>query len=417
VARFRKEVLVPTRRYPLRWTIAILVGCAPANDQNAPRLSDSLGVSLIDYATSFAASSSRAWATDAEPVFSIGGPPLELYQVRVALFQSGGGFVVANGGSQELLLFDREGTLRARVGGEGGGPGEFHQLTSLSVGPGDSLYAYDDRERRISVFDLGGVFARAVALRDLDSLGSVEDVGVLRSGAIVGAFRRRTPGTGLVRDSLLVTTLAPFGQAETRLGTFAHLYVHWGPHPMPGGEGTATIPLPVPLSSVTAVGWGDAAVYVGIPEPYALIRVDLNGRRRVTRQAEVARAATDADRERLFATLATGRLAGPELDILRGVRGPEAVPAFGVEPLTARIGEEALLVTDRDGVWLRPFALPDDSAAQAWPRFDADGLYEGTVTLPARFRATAVRGDVVLGVYRDEADVEYVRAYRVVERR
>ena len=168
---------------------------------------------------------------------------------------------------------------------------------------------------------------------------------------------------------------------------------------------------------LTAVGWGDSAVHVGVPEPYALIRVELNGGRRVTRQAQATRPVTDAQRERLFAALATGRLQGPELDILRGIRGPAAVPGFGVEPLTARVGETALVVTDRDGVWLRPFAPPGDAAAQAWPRFDADGFYEGTVTLPARFRATAVRGDVVLGMYRDAADVEHVRAYRVVERR
>jgi hypothetical protein len=408
---------VVRRRHALRCSLALLVGCAPASDPASPKLSDSLGVSLIHYPTSFAAASDRTWSADAEPLFSIGGPPLELYQVRVALFQSDGGIVVANGGSREILLFDPAGQPRARAGGAGGGPAEFRELTSLSVGPADSLYAYDARERRLSVFDRNGAFIRAAAFRDMDTLGRVEDVGVLPSGEIVGAFHRQTPGSGLVRDSLLVTTLTPSGQPAARLGVFPHLYMHWGPHPVPGGEGRAAFPLPVPLSSVTAVGLGDGAVYVGVPEPYSLIRLDKTGHRRVTRQRDTPGSVTEADRERLFATLATGRLAGPELDILREVRGPGTVPGFGVEPITARVGETALLVTDAEGVWLRPFTFPADSGPQAWPRFDADGLYEGTVTLPARFRATAVRGDLVLGVYLDATDVEHVRAYRVAERR
>jgi hypothetical protein len=99
---------------------------------------------------------------------------------------------------------------------------------------------------------------------------------------------------------------------------------------------------------------------------------------------------------------------------VRGLKSPPTLPAFGFDAYTARVGEQALLVTDAGGVWLLPFQFPDDSVSAPWPRFDAEGRYEGTVTLPARFRATDVRGDMVLGVYKDSTDVELVRAYRVI---
>ena len=127
-------------------------------------------------------------------------------------------------------------------------------------------------------------------------------------------------------------------------------------------------------------------------------------------------AVTEGHRERLFGLLRKLRVdgGGGELEVLREVKGPTTLPAFGFEPLTAKTGVQALLVTDVGGVWLHPFQLPDDSVYAAWPRFDMDGFYEGTATMLPRFRPTAVREDVVLGVYRDATDVEYVRAYRLV---
>jgi hypothetical protein len=393
---------------------ALLVRCTAVRASAAPTYRDSAGIALIEYPATFTAAGGRHWSTDPDPLFSIGETAPELFRVRSALFQLDGGVVVANGGASELLLFDSGGHLRARAGSQGGGPGEFHQLGALSIGPGDSLYAYDERQRRLSVFDRDGAFARALTLQGLDTLGYADQVGVLRNGLIVGAFRRRTSGVGLVRDSLAVVTFTSSGAVAARLGMFPHAYVDWGPHAVPGG-GFAAIPAPAPLSSVTAVGLGDSAIYVGVPDPFALIRMTPDGTRRVTRQRAVPPSVTVADRERLLTALAKeDRVLARDLDYVRGLKSPPTLPAFGFDAYTARVGEQALLVTDAGGVWLLPFQFPDDSVSAPWPRFDAEGRYEGTVTLPARFRATDVRGDMVLGVYKDSTDVELVRAYRVI---
>ena len=406
----------PGRRIGVVLTAALLVTCTAGRDSAAPTYRDSAGTALIEYPTTFTAAGGRHWSTDPNPLFSIGETEPELFRVHSALFQSDGGVVVANGGASELLLFDSGGHLRARAGAQGGGPGEFHQLGSLSIGPGDSLYAYDERQRRLSVFDRDGAFARALTLQGLDTLGYADQVGVLHNGQIVGAFRQWTRGVGLVRDSLALVTFTSSGAVAALIGVFPHAYVDWGPHAVPGG-GTAAIPAPAPLSSVTAVGWGDSAIYVGVPDPFALIRMTPDGTRRVTRQRAAPPPVTDADRERFLTALAADDpVVARQLEYVRGLKSPPTLPAFGFDAYRARVGEQALLVTDAGGVWLLPFQFPDDSTSEPWPQFDANGLYEGTVTLPARFRATAVRGNVALGVYKDSTDVELVRAYRLISR-
>jgi hypothetical protein len=253
---------------------------------------------------------------------------------------------------------------------------------------------------------------RSVTLEGLDTLGTLEDVGILQSGALAAALRRRAQGSGLLRDSLAVAVLDHTGTPERLLAVFPHLYLDWGPHPSPGGEGTATFPLPVPLSSVTALASADSSIYVALPDESAIVRLDSSGPRRVTRAPLPSRTITPADRDRFFASLRVGRLDPRELDALRAIRGPEIRPAFGTEPLTAKLGEADLVISDSGAVWLRPFRLPGDSGG-AWMRLGPEGFYQGKVALPSTFRPTAVQRDLVLGVQRDSMDVEHVMAYRI----
>jgi len=353
-----------TYKYITPLSVALFFGCPPAADSAAGTCDGFVGVPSMAYDVDLVELPGRTWSTDRGPLYSLGGPGEELHRVSTALFQSDGRVVVANEGGHELLLFDKAGQLISRTGREGGGPGEFRQLMSLSVGTADSLFTYDGRQRRLSVFDGEGVFARDVTLRGLDTLGVTQHVGVLQTGEIVVAFHRRSEGIGLSRDSILVTLFDPSGKPAVSLGMFPHMYTHWGPHSIPGGPGQAAFPLPVAFSSVTAVSQGDSSIYVGLPDQQALIHLDLSGNRHVTCWQGSQQAVTEVHRERLFAWLATAlRMPQEELDIVRNVEGLATLPAFGFEPLTAKVGQQALLVTDVDGVWLQPFQLPDDSTA------------------------------------------------------
>ena len=43
--------------------------------------------------------------------------------------------------------------------------------------------------------------------------------------------------------------------------------------------------------------------------------------------------------------------------------------------------------------------------------FDPDGIWLGTVATPRGLRVTEIGTDYVVGVWRDELDVEYIRVY------
>jgi hypothetical protein len=51
-----------------------------------------------------------------------------------------------------VQVFSPGGTFLHSIGREGEGPGEFRDLTAVAIGPHDTLYAADVRNRRLSVF-------------------------------------------------------------------------------------------------------------------------------------------------------------------------------------------------------------------------------------------------------------------------
>jgi hypothetical protein len=72
----------------------------------------------------------------------------------------------------------------------------------------------------------------------------------------------------------------------------------------------------------------------------------------------------------------------------------------------------ALAETEPDGLFL---ALePSLVGGSMWEVYDADGRWYATVEVPHRFRVTPVRDSTVVGVQRDDLDVERVVVLRVI---
>jgi hypothetical protein len=103
-----------------------------------------------------------------------------LGSVRDVAVTSDGRIVVADGQAHHLKVLAPDGTLLDSLGQEGEGPGEFRALPSVQVARGDSIYAYDDRQRRLTAFSApsleqtrtftitgeGGVAGRVLVLGD-----------------------------------------------------------------------------------------------------------------------------------------------------------------------------------------------------------------------------------------------------------
>ena len=131
---------------------------------NVPIVRDSAGVRIVEN-TGPAWSEATRWRLSDESVLTIGAPEAEteyqLFGVRGLVRLLDGRIVLPNTGSQEIRWYDAQGVHVRSVGGEGEGPGEFTGLGWLGVLPGDSIIAYDARQRRLSLFDPSGVFVRS----------------------------------------------------------------------------------------------------------------------------------------------------------------------------------------------------------------------------------------------------------------
>ena len=55
-------------------------------------------------------------------------------------------------GSKKIQMFSPDGVPIREIGREGGGPGEFEFTPSVHIGPGDTLYAWETNEYRLTTF-------------------------------------------------------------------------------------------------------------------------------------------------------------------------------------------------------------------------------------------------------------------------
>jgi hypothetical protein len=70
----------------------------------------------------------------------------------------------------------------------------------------------------------------------------------------------------------------------------------------------------------------------------------------------------------------------------------------------------ALRVDAAGTLWIQDYPGPRDTEI-AWRRFTSDGRYIGVAMLPARLEVFEIGKDYVLGLQRDDLDIEYVQLF------
>ena len=82
---------------------------------------------------------------------------------------------------------------------------------------------------------------------------------------------------------------------------------------------------------------------------------------------------------------------------------PEHLPAYSA------------FVADAEGLlWIQDHPRPG-AVEVTWRVFEANGVYVASVITPNSLRVFEIGGDYVLGLWRDEDEVEYVRLYGLVK--
>ncbi len=152
----------------LRFWLALVVygmaagACSPGEHQAGPQVRDSSGVTIVEN-ESPAWTEGEEWHVGQEPILNLGvldgDTVYQFFQVAGALQMPDGRLAVGNGGTGEIRFYDSEGAFLGATQGKGSGPGEFEDIFFLEKTRGDSLLAYDWRNRRLSVMDPHGKFA------------------------------------------------------------------------------------------------------------------------------------------------------------------------------------------------------------------------------------------------------------------
>jgi hypothetical protein len=91
---------------------------------------------------------------------------------------------------------------------------------------------------------------------------------------------------------------------------------------------------------------------------------------------------------------------------------PDTMPWFGCAPTPSCPGRPVLLDTDRN-LWVQEYRPPAEGLSNRYEVFDSAGVWLGAVTMPADLEVLSIAYDHVVGVVRDDLDVESVAVYAI----
>lgn len=385
--------------------VLVLFGCTEEPPSAGWTVVDSGGIRIVESSRPLWDAASP-WELGSEPDLVIGSEEsgVQLYRVTDAAKLSNGELLVANAGTGEVLLFSATGELKASLGGEGDGPGEFRRLSDVTPTSGDTILAWESAGRGRASFTPDGALIEDREFHS-DALPRFQnDFEPSSQGAMFflvfdqGYESPETPGRSqqwLARVDSEASEIDTLSQWPGVLNRAVDI---------PSGS-----PMLGPVRSITAlfspttvlfVGGNPERVVVGDGAEPVLSLLDLSGRETMRlRWNAVRRRASSTDfsialEERLGSRPAAQRRAREEA--LSSFSKDRPVPVFA-EVILDQVGH----------VWARGYRLPSDSVAQ-WQVFEPSGRWLGTLTLPPDLRVLEIGEDYLLGVRRDEFDVETV---------
>ena len=357
------------------------------------------------------------WRLAEAPVLEISGnAPPYLGRVGEAASLSDGRLLVEDQQTDEVRLFQDDGSY-ALVGGPGEGPGEFSNVTELSVAAGDTFVVFDRRLNRVSTFSPAGALLSTLTVpREGEGFGTIAmDAWAIDSDRLVLERLSRYDTTRSDphprRDQRDVVLFPIDGEGRVR----------GDPVRFPGGysaeyaSGDATAPLANRPSVV--VREARVAYTSGLRYEVAITGPDLELLRVVRWDMEpqpVEESLLVEVRDTIEADLVELRAVRPDIadQLLAALFServlPRTLPAVG-----------RLLWSGTGGLWVSTFQPTTHlwREERAWHLLDAAGHPVARLILPERSRLVAADEGRVVLVQRDELDVEHVRVFTIVETR
>jgi len=372
---------------------------------HAQHIRDSSGVRLATYAQT--AAPRATWSLTARPMLELGetdDSASEFAAVRGVVRLANGSVAVANGGSNQIRLFSRDGQFVRAFGRTGSGPGEFRRLTRL-LPRGDTLVGVDG-DSRAHVFEPSGRLIRS--LRPARRAGS-RTPQRLGLGAGPTTYVLVTEGTPLdererqvIQQTLTVADAA--GDSLLPVVTLPG----YRTSPING------VPARQLLDAEGVIATSETGACAGYSDRLVITCYDPTGRARVRISRDVpSRALREGERALVRQAYLDANRDAPPAVRQQMATAVKELPFASTAPVFSRLAFGA------DGeLWVGPFdpgyGLPGPAAPlapttpQRWSVFAADGSWSADVTLPARFAPFDFGRDYVAGVAFDDDDVERV---------
>jgi len=395
------------------WLALAVAGCgegAPSATGFAVR--DSAGIEIVE-STAPTWAEGEVWRLSDTPLLEIGVTegegPYQLFRVVGATRLSNGSIVVLDAGSYEVRQYDSAGRFVTSAGAEGDGPGEFRMLYMLLKTPGDTILALDFVPQRITVYDANLTLIDVRKPQQPEPVPSSAVFGRLASGALAGvtggdpqgraesgprhspASYLRLSSTGGCLDTIVETP----GWDEYLVELMVLGQVGLARHIPPFGR--------IPQHSVHAdqilVGNGDTYEIRVYGEDGAFRTII----RRVTAQIPVTPEHLERYLAVVLARLRTANSRRRWERVFRDMPVALTLPAF-----------DSLTVDAEGNLWVRHYEIESDLIRQ-WDVFDRSGSWLGTTATPPRFHVFEVGSDYVLGVWKDDLDVEHVQLYELIK--
>jgi hypothetical protein len=343
-----------------------------------------------------------------------GNGPTEFSDVVGAVRLSSGALVVADAATRQLRFFSSDGTHLRSIGRPGRGPGEIIDIDQF-LRAHDTLLVVD--RRRVHQFLADGTWQRSDRVPSIPgfvvglaagTLGASDIVFQMRRGSLRAVYEIRTDSLWVARVGLRDST-----RHLLRTNPLASRYAL-----APGSPATYPLGFAPPTLAVAR----DQRVCAGYPEAFDIWCGDANGRTtlRIRRQV-VSRVVSAADRQ-AFRDREAGRQADGSSRYEGSLRVHRERVAAAAKFATIFPAYSQLLLSSSGELWVRNFAAEDglttsplrsNAEPSRWSVFDTRGRWLAECTLPARFAPTDIGTDYVLGISRDDDDIESVTLWRL----
>ena len=410
-----------------RWAVAAVVGITAASGCTeaggdlvwSGEMVDSAGITLVSNSAEGIWPGESPWTlTEEMRVGSLdGAPETQFGQIGARGIDrlSDGRIVVLDAMGQHIKLFAPDGSYQATFGGPGSGPGELGAGNQfVMVGQGDTIFVPDLQNQRVNLYSGEGAslgsfpmdFSKGIPfLWDVTAAGDV--VAQLRPLAMPG----QAEGDGQDR----IVAFDADGSVSDTLFSFAS----GGSFNFASDRPEIRFFAPEPAWDVTP----DGQILYGVSDRYRISVYDAaGGLARIISKPFTSPPVEDGDQALIMEFLedAWGDAGVPPqaIEQLRSVvEFADTYPAFArvqggpdgtiwvqrIQPLS-QLSQEALAA----------FNFLEDVGSPNWEVFDREGRFLGTFTMPLRFAPRLFVGDEVLGVSRDELDVQHLVRMRFV---